>query len=140
MFSFARPSQAAYPYIAKIYQEAVPTIVCLFLMTVACTWLLLHAASQWARTRTEVRMVQLHTSMHGDTCRIVPEKSGCDCVMKMEWSTRVHAVVRGALMARLGVAPTVPHMYRYICTFRQCTLTHGHTEPTSHITDMITHD
>jgi hypothetical protein len=47
--------QAAYPYIAKIYQEAVPTIVCLFLMTVACTWLLLHAASQWARTRTEVR-------------------------------------------------------------------------------------
>lgn len=54
--------QAAYPHVAKIYSEALPTIITLFLMTIASTWLLLHAASQWARTRSEAKL--LHRIPH----------------------------------------------------------------------------
>ena len=56
------PPQAAYPYVAKIYRQAIPTIVMMFLMTIASTWLLMHAASQWARTRTEAKL--LHRIPH----------------------------------------------------------------------------
>lgn len=55
-------TQAAYPHVAKIYSHAIPTIVTLLLMTIASTWLLLHAASQWARTRTEAKL--LHRIPH----------------------------------------------------------------------------
>lgn len=54
--------QAAYPHVSKIYSEALPTILTLFLMTIASTWLLLHAASQWARTRSEAKL--LHRIPH----------------------------------------------------------------------------
>lgn len=50
--------QAAYPYLGPIYSNTVPAIAMVFVMMVAATWLLLHAASQWARTRSEVKLLQ----------------------------------------------------------------------------------
>lgn len=50
--------KAAYNYFGPIYANAVPAIGLAFTMMVASTWLLLHAASQWARTRSEVKLLQ----------------------------------------------------------------------------------
>jgi hypothetical protein len=59
-------TQAAYPYVAQIYSQALPTILTLFLMTIASTWLLMHAASQWGRTRSEAKLLQRipHAAKH----------------------------------------------------------------------------
>jgi hypothetical protein len=59
-------AQAAYPYVAQIYSQALPTLLTLFLMTVASTWLLMHAASQWGRTRSEAKLLERipHAAKH----------------------------------------------------------------------------
>jgi hypothetical protein len=41
-----------------IYRNAVPAMGMVFTMLAAATWLLLHAASQWARTRSEAKLLQ----------------------------------------------------------------------------------
>jgi hypothetical protein len=48
----------AYPHWAPVWTNIIPAIILVFLMMVASTWLLLHAASQWARTRSEVKLLQ----------------------------------------------------------------------------------
>jgi hypothetical protein len=50
--------QAAYPHLGSIYRNAVPAMGMVFTMLAAATWLLLHAASQWARTRSEAKLLQ----------------------------------------------------------------------------------
>ncbi|KAF6252860.1 hypothetical protein COO60DRAFT_493251 [Scenedesmus sp. NREL 46B-D3] len=50
--------KAAYPHLGPIYRNAVPALGLVFTMLAAATWLLLHAASQWARTRSEAKLLQ----------------------------------------------------------------------------------
>lgn len=70
--------QAAYPHVAKIYSQAIPTIITLFLMTIASTWLLLHAASQWARTRSEAKLLHRipHAAKHALAVQQQQHKGG----------------------------------------------------------------
>eukprot|EP00879_Flechtneria_rotunda_P000453 GHRR01000552.1.p1 GENE.GHRR01000552.1~~GHRR01000552.1.p1 ORF type:complete len:481 (+),score=157.91 GHRR01000552.1:293-1735(+) len=47
----------AYPYLGEIFNNAIPAMGLAFAMMVGATWLLLHAASQWARTRSEAKLL-----------------------------------------------------------------------------------
>ncbi|WIA44257.1 hypothetical protein OEZ86_010560 [Tetradesmus obliquus] len=49
--------KAAYPHLGPIYRNAVPAAGMVVAMLAAATWLLLHAASQWARTRSEAKLL-----------------------------------------------------------------------------------
>lgn len=51
------PVQAAYPHLQQVYRDVGPALVCVFLMMTAATWLLLHSASQWSRTRCEAKLL-----------------------------------------------------------------------------------
>lgn len=50
--------QAAYPHLSSVYSSASGAIVAAMLMLVASSWLLLHAAAQWARTRSEAKLLR----------------------------------------------------------------------------------
>eukprot|EP00882_Tetradesmus_deserticola_P017598 GHRQ01018854.1.p1 GENE.GHRQ01018854.1~~GHRQ01018854.1.p1 ORF type:complete len:298 (+),score=119.97 GHRQ01018854.1:738-1631(+) len=50
--------KAAYPHFGAIYRNAGIALALLAAMLAAATWLLLHAASQWARTRSEAKLLQ----------------------------------------------------------------------------------
>lgn len=49
--------QAAYPHMSRVYGQAVAATIPLFLMLLSATWLLMHAASQWGRTRAEAKLM-----------------------------------------------------------------------------------
>lgn len=71
--------QDVYPYLGTIWKNTVPALITAFLMMVALTWLLLHAASQWARTRSEVKLLhRLPSAAHLAAAgpRVVPAAGG----------------------------------------------------------------
>eukprot|EP00775_Hariotina_reticulata_P001789 gene1789-2123_t len=49
--------KAAYPYLQQVFRDVGPALVCVFLMMVSASWLLLHSASQWSRTRCEAKLL-----------------------------------------------------------------------------------
>jgi hypothetical protein len=56
--------RAALPFFKRTYPKLIPAIAGEALMFAAATWLLLHAASMWGRTRTEGKLLR---QAHGHT-------------------------------------------------------------------------
>ena len=48
---------AALPHLNRAWRAALPAVGALFFMYAGATWLLLHGASQWARTRNEAKLM-----------------------------------------------------------------------------------
>jgi hypothetical protein len=58
--------RAALPFFKRTYPKLIPAIAGEALMFAAATWLLLHAASMWGRTRTEGKLLrQAHGHSQG---------------------------------------------------------------------------
>lgn len=49
--------EAALPYTRKAWQSILPAIVALIFMYIGASWLLMHGAAQWARTRNEAKLM-----------------------------------------------------------------------------------
>jgi hypothetical protein len=55
------------PILDQMFKYLIPAVVGLFVALAGVSWLLMHAASQWARARTEMNMMKRGTRMHGAT-------------------------------------------------------------------------
>ena len=55
------------PVLDQMFKYLIPATVGLFVALCGVSWLLMHAASQWGRARTEMNMMKRGTGMHGAT-------------------------------------------------------------------------
>lgn len=50
-------AQASIPYLRKAWQSVIPAVIALVFMYIGASWLLMHGAAQWARTRNEAKLM-----------------------------------------------------------------------------------
>jgi hypothetical protein len=49
--------QAALPFLNRAWKAIIPSVIALIFMYIGASWLLMHGAAQWARTRSEAKLM-----------------------------------------------------------------------------------
>lgn len=49
--------EAALPHLNTAWRNIIPSVIALIFMYIGASWLLMHGASQWARTRSEAKLM-----------------------------------------------------------------------------------